>query len=160
MNEKSNTVISDNLIQPFRLETSNLRGRGVQLGGVLNDVLEPHAYPNPVAHLVAETMALSLLLSSMLKYEGVFTLQAKGDGPIGLLLADVTSAGAVRGCATFDRDRLSLAREQLLDLKTPEGSQNHLAQYLGKGYVSFTVQREDADPYQGLVELKGASMVD
>ena len=145
-------VADDNVVQPFQLDVSSLRGRSVRLGSVLNDVLEPHDYPNPVAHLVAETMTLALLLSSMLKYDGIFTLQAKGDGPVGLLVADVTSDGDLRGCANFDAERLEHAREQLSALKTPEGSRNHLAQYLGKGYIAFTVDQGDkAERYQGIV---------
>ncbi len=151
----------DNIIQPFQLDISSLRGRVVRLGSVLNDILEPHDYPNPVAHLVAETVTLTMLLSSMLKYEGIFTLQAKGDGPVDLLVADISSSGDVRGCAQFDPERLEHAREQLAALKTPESARNHLAQYLGKGYIAFTVdQGENTERYQGIVELKGSSLID
>lgn len=153
--------LDDNIIQPFQLESSSLRGRSVRCGAVLDQILAAHDYPYPVAHLVAETVTLALLLSSMLKYEGIFTLQAKGEGPVSMLVADVTSAGEVRGCATFDADRLEAARQQLSALKTPESSQNHLAQYLGAGYMAFTVdQGGNTDRYQGIVELKGASLVD
>lgn len=155
------SVADDNVIQGFELEHSHLRGRSVRLGHVLNDVLEPHDYPEPVAHLVAELMTLTLMLSSMLKYDGIFTLQAKGDGPVSMMVADVTGGGNVRACATFDEERLQHAREQLTALKTTESSQNHLAQYLGKGYIAFTVDQQGfADNYQGIVELKGASLVD
>lgn len=151
----------DNVVQTFQLDASMLRGRMVRLGSVLNEILEPHAYPNPVAHLVAETVTLTLLLSSMLKYEGIFTLQTQGDGPVDMLVADVTTEGHVRACAHFDPERLEHAREQLSALKSTETSRNHLAQYLGKGYIAFTVdQGARAEPYQGIVELQGASLVD
>lgn len=151
----------DDVIQTFRLDATDLRGRLVRLGGVLDDILGSHEYPDPVAHLVAETITLSLLLSSMLKYEGIFTLQTKGDGPVSMLVADVTSDGDVRGCASFDEERLQHAREQLSALATKEASQNHLAQYLGKGYIAFTVdQGGHTERYQGIVELQGASLVD
>ena len=151
----------DNLIQTFQLEASEIRGRAVRLGSLLNDILEPHNYPEPVAHLVAETITLALLLSSMLKYEGIFTLQTKGDGPVKMLVADVTSDGHVRGCASFDPERLQHAQEQLAALETKESSQNHLAQYLGKGYIAFTVDpKANEERYQGIVELKGSSLVD
>lgn len=151
----------DDVVQPFQLDVSSLRGRVVRLGKALNDILEPHDYPNPVAHLVAETVTLTLMLSSMLKYDGVFTLQIKGDGPVGLLVADMTSEGAVRGCAHFDAERLEQSRAQLSALKATETSRNHLAQYLGKGYIAFTVdQGEAAERYQGIVDLHGASLVD
>ena len=154
-------VADDNVIQSFQLEASNLRGRVIRLGGVLDDILKAHDYPKPVAHLVAETSVLALLLSSMLKYEGIFTLQAQGDGPVGMVVADVTDKGDLRACATFDEERLGLAREQVEGLKSTEGSRNHLAQYLGKGYVAFTVDpKSEGERYQGIVELQGSSLVD
>lgn len=153
--------IDDNFVQGFQLETSNLRGRIVRLGSVLDDILSAHSYPLPIAHLVGEVVALSIVLSVMLKFDGIFTLQAQGDGPLGMLVADITSAGVVRGCASYNAERFEKAREQLSALKTPEGSQNHLAQYLGKGYMAFTVdQNNGVDRYQGVVELKGYSLVD
>lgn len=154
-------ISDDNIILPFQLESSGIRGRIVRAGRVIDEVLEPHGYPNPVAHLVAEMMTLSMLLSSMLKFEGIFTLQAQGDGPVSMLISDMTSAGAVRGTALFDPERLEAARQQLSALKTPESGQNHLAQYLGKGHMAFTVDQGSAEQrYQGIVELKGASLTD
>ncbi len=154
-------MVLDNFTQTFRLEKTNLRGRIVRLGGVLDEILHAHDYPLPVAHLTAEMVTLSLALSSMLKYEGIFTLQTQGDGPISMLVSDVTSAGVTRGCAAFDKERLQVAREQLSALKTTESSQNHLAQYLGKGHIAFTVdQGQHTDRYQGIVELQGSSLVD
>ena len=151
----------DNFVQTFQLESSNLRGRIVRLGQVLDDILDAHEYPLPIAHLVGETIGLAACLSSMLKYEGIFTLQAQGDGPLKMLVSDVKSDGMVRGCASFDPDRFKKSREQLDALKTTEGSQNHLAQYLGKGYIAFTVDQSGMeDRYQGIVELKGYSLVD
>lgn len=163
--DKDDTIevaqLIDNVIQPFQLEVSSLRGRVVRLGSTLDDILTAHDYPKPVAHLVAEIATLALLLSSMLKYDGIFTLQTKGDGPINMLVADVTSDGKVRACATFDEERVETARAHLSALKTPEGSDHHLAQFLGAGYIAFTVdQGEHMERYQGIVELQGASLVD
>lgn len=152
----------EDLVQPFMLETSGLRGRSTKIGSMLDTILKDHDYPAPVAHLVGETLTLAVLLSSMLKYEGIFTLQTQGDGPVKMLVADVTTSGEVRACAGFDPERVQKAREQLAALKTKEDSQNHLAQYLGKGYIAFTVDQavEGAERYQGVVDLKGASLID
>lgn len=151
----------DNYFQPFQLESSNLRGRVVRLGSVLDDILGAHDYPLPIAHLVGEVITLTVLLSSMLKYDGIFTLQTQGDGPLKMLVSDIVSGKIVRGCASFDAERFERARTQLAALKTTEGANNHLAQYLGKGYMAFTVdQGEFSERYQGIVELKGASLVD
>ena len=151
----------DNIVQPFQLLGTNLRGRVVRLGPELDEIITAHDYPTPISHLVAETLTLTLLLSAMLKYDGIFTLQAQGDGPLSRLVGDVTSGGEMRACATFDPERLQHAREQLGALKSEEGNQNHLAQYLGKGYIAFTVdQAGGQDRYQGIVELKGSSLTD
>ncbi len=154
-------MVSDNFVQTFQLEESSIRGRIIRLGSILDDILGAHEYPLPIAHLVAETITLTAALSAMLKYEGIFTLQAQGDGPLHMLVSDITSAGIVRGCASFEAERFQKSREQISALETKESSQNHLAQYLGKGYLAFTVdQGENASPYQGIVDIKGASMVD
>lgn len=140
----------DDIIQTFQLEETLLRGRAVRIGKSLTEILDIHDYPEPVSQLVAETVTLTVLLSSMLKYDGIFTLQTKGDGPVSMLVADVTSAGDVRACATFDQEKLEAM-----------GEDSSFEDYVGKGHVAFTVdQGGKTDRYQGIVELKGASLVD
>ncbi len=154
---------SGNMIRPFQLETSSLRGRIVRFNTVLDDILKPHDYPEAVSQLLGETITLCSLLSSMLKFDGIFTLQISGDGPISMLVADVTNEGDIRGCASFNQDRLDIVTKQLSAFSDDvgEGSDNLLAQLLGKGYIAFTVDQEDnTDRYQGIVELKGNSLVE
>ncbi len=137
----------DDFVQPFQLETSQLRGRLVRLGSAVDTVLQQHAYPQPVAQLLAETMAVAAALATALKYDGVFTLQSKGDGPVRLLVADVTSEGGVRGYAQFDQERMVDGARGL--------------GLLGKGYLAFTVtQPQTNDRYQGIVELKNDNPTD
>src|SRR5579875_335701 len=99
----------DDLVQPFRIDPFALRGRLVRLGPALDRILPQHDYPAPVATLLGEAIVLAVLLAGALKYDGVFTLQTKGDGPVRMLIADVSTAGAVRGYAQFDADRLPRA---------------------------------------------------
>lgn len=145
---------AQDLTQPFQIEGQPVRGRLVRLGPLVDTVLERHAYPEPVAALLAEMLALAVTLSSALKFEGVFTLQTKGDGPIRLMVADVTSGGEVRGYAQFDEERLA----RLADAVPGHASVPRL---LGAGYLAFTVdQGARSDRYQGIVELAGATLVD
>jgi molecular chaperone Hsp33 len=138
----------DDLVLPFQIEASGLRGRLVRFGPLLDDILGRHAYPEPVAHLLAETVVLTALLASALKYEGVFTLQAKGDGPVRLVVADVTAEGAVRAHAMFDEARLAEA----------DGSTTVPA-LMGSGHLAFTVdQGADTERYQGIVDLSGETL--
>jgi molecular chaperone Hsp33 len=139
------------LTQPFRIEGQPVRGRLVRLGPLVDTVISRHDYPEPVAELLAELLALAAALSAGIKYDGVFTLQTKGDGPVRLMVADVTSGGDVRGYAQFDAGRVAA-------LKTESRSVPHL---LGSGYLAFTVdQGPRSERYQGLVELIGATLVD
>jgi molecular chaperone Hsp33 len=154
-------IPENDFILPFQLEKSQIRGRLVDISNALDEIITMHNYPKPINHLVAESVTLSLALSSMLKYEGFFTLQAQGDGPVAMIVSDVRSPAFIRSCAHFDVERVTLAREQLDAMKSPETSQNHLAQFLGKGLLAFTVDRKgQAERYQGIVELDGASLTD
>lgn len=141
----------DDLIRPFQIAPFALRGRLVRLGPVLDRIVGGHGYPDAVAAMLGEAAALAALLAGALKYEGVFTLQTKGDGPIGLMVADVTSSGAVRGYAQFDA----------ASLERVGAAGNSVPRLLGAGYLAFTVdQGEHTERYQGIVELVGATLAE
>src|SRR5258706_12626383 len=141
-------------VQPFQIERGGTRGRLVRLGPLIDTVLAQHDYPEPVALLLAEMLSLAAALASALKFDGVFTLQTKGDGPIRLMVADVTSGGDVRGYAQFDAGRLSA-------LTASAGPGLSAPRPLGAGYLAFTVdQGVHTERYQGIVELTGATLVE
>lgn len=145
--------VTDDYVLPFQIEASQLRGRLVKLGPTLDEILTRHAYPDPVARFLAETISLAVLLSSMLKYEGIFTLQTKGDGPISMMVADVTSVGDIRAYAQFDEEALRKAGDDVDIAPAPA--------LLGKGHIAFTVdQGQDTERYQGVVELYGKTLAD
>ena len=142
---------SRDFIQPFSIEGHGVRGRLVRLSAVADRIIRQHDYPDAVARLLAEMMALAAALAAALKYEGVFTLQTSGDGPVKLMVVDLTSAGAMRGYAQFDKDKVAA-----IPLKDASLPRLH-----GKGYLAFTVdQGSHTDRYQGIVELDGATLSD
>ncbi|HWA42560.1 MAG TPA: Hsp33 family molecular chaperone HslO [Hypericibacter adhaerens] len=142
----------DDRVLPFQIEASALRGRVVRMGPLLDEVLRHHAYPKPVAERLAEMLALAALLSGALKFEGVFTLQIKGDGPVKLMVADVTSAGHMRGYAQFDAAAVAA-------LGT--GPAPSVPRLFGAGYLALTVdQGAHTERYQGIVELTGATLAE
>ena len=87
--------VEDDLIQPFQIEGCGVRGRLARLGPLADEVLGRQDYPAPVAALLGETLALAAVLAGALKYEGIFTLQAVGDGPVKMIVADMLSAHLV-----------------------------------------------------------------
>lgn len=143
---------TDDLIQPFRVDTLAVLGRLVRLGETVDAVLTQHAYPEPVSRLLGETLALTASVAGALKFDGVLSLQAKGDGPLRLLVADYATGGHMRGYASFDAERLAARAD---DAAAP------VPRLLGAGVLAFTVdQGPDTERYQGLVELIGGTIAD
>lgn len=137
-------------VRPFQVEGLDVRGRVVRLGPLLGAMQTAHDYPPEVATMLSETAALAVVLASGLKYDGLFTLQIQGSGPIALVVVDVTSEGAMRGYARFDADGVARA---------DEAAGGRVPKYLGTGHMAFTVdQGRDMDRYQGIVALEGADL--
>ena len=142
----------DNLIRPFQVEAAGVRGRLVRLGSTVDDIIRRHAYPDPVAKLLGEAIALTAVLAGALKFEGIFSLQAKGDGAIGMLVVDFVSPGRLRGYVQFDPAALEAAAG---------GETAPIPRLMGTGHLAFTVdQGEAAERYQGIVALEGATLTE
>lgn len=139
---------------PFLLHDGAFRGRLVRLPETAADILGRHDYPPAVSRLVGEAAALACALAFSMKFDGVFTLQAQGSGPVHMLVADVTSAGAVRACARFDADAVAA-----LDAPTA-GQDASVQRLLGAGHLAFTVDQGSDTRYQGVVELEGATLAE
>jgi molecular chaperone Hsp33 len=154
---------SEGFVQPFYLtgerdgnQTPLVRGRFARLTSPCQSILGRHDYPACINELCAEAMSLAACLSTTLKFEGVFTLQARGDGIVRTLFADVTSAGAMRTYAAFDAEKAKAI--------APAGPAI-LPRLMGGGYMAFTVDQDaahgdEARRYQGIVELEGSHLGD
>ena len=150
-------IRTDDVIQPFQLDPFALRGRLVRLGPTVDRILAQHDYPEPVATLLGEAITLAVLLAGALKYDGVFTLQTKSDGPVRLLVADVKTDGAVRGYAQYDAKRLG----EVVPSEPGNGESPSVPDLLGTGYIAFTVdQGDDTERYQGIVSITGATLAE
>ena len=144
------TMQNDDFVLPFEIERTGLRGRVVRLGPAVDLVLKRHAYPPLISRLLGEALALACCLASTLKFDdGVFTLQARGNGgPVRMLVADMTSEGEFRGYVGFDAAMLE-----------DFGEDSSAASLFGGGHVAFTVdQGADFERYQGIVELRGENL--
>lgn len=140
----------DDRVVPFQVEGLDVRGRAVQLGPLLNSILGRHDYPAPVARLLAEAIVLTALLGTSLKFEGKFTVQTKGDGPVDLLVADFATPNSLRAYARYDEEALAEA-VRLGHTSPPE--------LLGRGVLAFTIDHgRNMQPYQGIVPLDGLTL--
>ena len=142
---------TDDLVAAFQIEGWPLRGRIVRLGAAVDEVLSRHDYPEPVANLLGEACALAALVGSSLKFEGRLIVQAQGDGPVSLVVADYDTTGALRGYCSFDAERLAevsggFARPGARTL-------------LGGGVFIMTIdQGPDMDRYQGITPIEGETL--
>lgn len=146
----------DNEVRPFQIEGQNFRGRAVRLGTAVDEILKGHNYPEPVARILGEFLVLTSLLGSMMKYEGIVTIQVKSAGALPMLVADYETNGAdgepgkIRGYVQVDETKLA-----------QYGKNPSYAGLIGSkdGYMALTIdQGKDMDRYQGIVDLKGDSL--
>jgi molecular chaperone Hsp33 len=140
-------------VQPFHLRDKPVRGRLVRLGPLADALLTRHDNNPAVTALAGQALALTAGLAAALKFRGSFSLQAKGDGPVPMLLADCTDAGALRGYARADAERLAAL--------VAEGATPSAAALLGQGYLAFTCdQGPEMERYQGLVAIEGDTLTE
>ena len=81
-----------------------------------------------MSRVVGEALALAALLGASLKFDGTLTLQTRSDGPLRMIVADYTSPGTVRACATFDREAveaLGRDRRRFADLVGERVARDH-----------------------------------
>jgi molecular chaperone Hsp33 len=97
--------LADDLVAAFQIDGQPVRGRIARLGGMLDDILTRHDYPEPVANLLGEACALAALVGASLKFEGRLILQAQGNGPVSFVVADYDTTGAIRGYCRWPRCR-------------------------------------------------------
>lgn len=155
-------ISADDTILPFAVEALELRGRVVRLGPVVDSILRRHDYPAPVAKLVGEAIVLTVLLGSVLKFEGRFILQTKTDGPVRMLVVDYRTPGTIRALASFDKEGVAAAiAGGKDDAGAPAGKLAGAlgGVLLGRGHLAMTIdQGPDTARYQGLVALEGKDL--
>ena len=125
------------------------RMRLVRLDETLSEVLAAHDYPPAIRHLLAEALVLGALVGSLIdEDEGQMTMQAQTQSGVVKLLVCDYRAGAIRGYADFDAERLAAL-----------GSNPSLATLFGEGYLAITFDvPERGGRYQGIVPLEGESL--
>jgi molecular chaperone Hsp33 len=150
-NTRAAALPADNLVLPFRTVKSDVIGRVIRLGSVVDAILSRHAYPEPVSHALGEAITLTAMLGSALKDNAKLILQTKTDGALDFLVSDFEAPGKVRGYANFNKADEALAR-----LKG-RGDQGAL---LGSGHLAMTIDPGiGRDSYQGIVALEKEPLI-
>ena len=154
---QTNPSAGDDMVASFQLENSSVRGRITRLGDFSVDaILKRHDYPRWAAHALGEALSLAVLTSATLKMDGRILVQAEGDGPISLLVAESRTDGGLRGYLRLNRDKWD-AMEATLGDERPT-----VKQMIGKGILGLMIIQNNANaqPYQGIVPLDGDTIAD
>ncbi|VAV92118.1 hypothetical protein MNBD_ALPHA01-811 [hydrothermal vent metagenome] len=129
----------------FQIEAQDIKGRIIRLDRPLNDVLGRHDYPGDVKRELGRAMVITAMLGSMMKFEGILTLQLKSDGIIRSLVSDFSTDGSGSGVV---RGYAGLGENISADMPA-----------LGEGQLMITMdQGRYMDRYQGIVKLQGGSL--
>lgn len=123
----------------FVFEHSDVRGELAHLDTAWQAVLERKDYPPPVRELLGQAIVAATLLSATIKIDGSLHLQLQGDGPLNLLLVEVTAQRTLRGLAHWSGD-------------VPAGT---LLDQVGNARLTLTIDPgSGGERYQGLVAIE------
>lgn len=127
----------------FLLENADIRGEVVQLTDSYQQVLANNPLPAVIQSLIGEFLSAVSLLSATLKFDGVLSLQARGEGPLEMIMAECNHHKQVRAIAQlaegYNQD--SLAGKSLQQLIGTEG------------VLAITIDPDHGERYQGVVPL-------
>ncbi|MBT8138803.1 MAG: Hsp33 family molecular chaperone HslO [Gammaproteobacteria bacterium] len=150
-------------VQRFYFSEFALRGAIVRLDNSFVEALNGRDYPAPMQALVGEALAAAVLMGSNFKHAARLSLQARGNGPLGMLMAesscekstagDAHSAQKVRALARFDTQH-----EQAKNLQQHGAS---LAALLADAQLAITVESikdSGTERYQGIVAVDAATL--
>lgn len=147
----------DDFVATFQIQNTSVRGRIARLGdGVLDPILKRHAYPRWAAHLLGEAVTLAVLVSASLKFDGKVMVQAQGEGPVSLMVAEARSDGGVRGYLRLNKEKWDFVD------RVNKGQRPHIPQALGRGVMALLLQPNDPNqqPWQSMVPIEGATLSD
>jgi molecular chaperone Hsp33 len=139
----------------FVFEHYPIRGHLVHLDAAWRALIEHREYPNAIRGVLGEAVAASLLLAATIKFDGVLSLQLRGDGFVHLMLAQCTSGLGVRGLARYQETGSGEGGEP------PGEPQSGINDLIGAGNLTVTLETDDgAQRYQGIVPISGARLAD
>lgn len=130
--------------QKFMVDSCDARGQLVQLDTAWSEATARIDYPPYVKQILGEAFVAATLLAGTIKFDGKMTMQVRGEGPINLLVVQVTNEGNLRGLARWSTEPDSG------NLQTAFGADARMI-------ISIEADRQ-AEPYQGIVPLEGDTL--
>ena len=141
-------------LHKFIFDGLPVRGQLVRLTDAWQEVLrrraantQTGAWPPPVAEMLGEMTAATVLMQSNIKFDGALIMQIFGDGPVKLAVAEVHPDLRLRATAS------------VMQAVAPGMRLSEMVNRHGQGRCAITLdprqRHEGQQPYQGVVPLHG-----
>ncbi|TVZ37241.1 molecular chaperone Hsp33 [Alteromonadaceae bacterium 2753L.S.0a.02] len=144
-----NDLMSDNTHR-FLFENTDIRGNLATLSESFQKIASHQKIPHSALPILGEFVAAVALLSETLKFDGILTLQVRGDGPLPLIVAECSNQGHLRAVAKAAEN---ISQETPLEGLT-------LPQLMGNGVLTITIDPVQGQRYQGIVPVEGDTLAD
>jgi molecular chaperone Hsp33 len=139
-------VMRDNdVLQRFLFDGTDIRGEITSLSSSYRAMTAIQNYPQSIRRLFGEFLAAASLIGASLKYPGIISVQATGNGPVSMIIAECNQKQQLRGIVRGDFNQV------------PRNHINNdigLSTLLGKGTIAITIEPEKGERYQGVVSME------
>ena len=130
--------------QRFLFDDTHIRGEVTTLSESFQSIQQRQNYPPVVTAILGEFLAAASLLSATLKFNGIVSIQAIGQGVITSLMAECSNNTQLRGIVRGDYHNI--------------GSEETFKSLLGSATLAITIEPDGRERYQGLVPLDKDSL--
>ena len=135
-------MTEQDLLRRFLFEDLGVRGEWIKLTTSWQAAKQYQQGPQNAQLQLGQALAAVVLLSATIKFNGSIILQAQGDGDLRTLVAQSTHDRKIRGLIRSNDH-------------VPVGS---LEDLFGQGQLVLTIEPDNAQPYQGVIPLKGGNL--
>jgi len=127
-------------IHRFIFDSYGIRGELVKLEASVQSLLSAHSYPFAIANLLQQVAAVSIMLTTTLKFEGKMSVQLQTTGKLKLLVVQSNNQLKYRGIARYD--------------KQANYAEMSFSELIKDGQLSITIEPKKGKRYQGYVALE------
>ncbi|MFB9887924.1 Hsp33 family molecular chaperone HslO [Balneatrix alpica] len=131
-------------IQRFVFDNAQVRGVITGIQESYAEVLSRDSYPRPVQILLGELLAACALFSTILKFEGRLSIQARTEGALKMIQAECNHQADLRAIARWEGE-----------ISDDDSAISLLQQ---GGQMAITIEPEQGQRYQGVVALEGDTL--
>ncbi len=126
-------------IQRFIFDSFGIRGELVQLETSSQQMVLEHNYPPAIAKLLQQVAAVTVLMTTTIKFEGKLSVQLQTQNELKMLVVQANHKLGYRGIARYD--------------KKADYSKKSFHELTKGGRLSITIEPKKGKRYQGYVEL-------